>query len=194
MTPSLYRAYLCPAPKDDIRPSAYSAEVLSRAVEPMMFEAMQWAQYRIPNIREEAVIKAAICEAIAEVGGDAFRAASVLRAEVNWPCNYDLCRIINAMIARIPVALRYEERLWAVRNGIRFPAKTGEAVEWYDDNGTRYTGEVIALTQDTASAICRQKTGLVSHETKHRVLAEMVTRNKSREIDRQVGFRREESA
>lgn len=183
------RAYLLQAPCDDPRPDTFSSEVILSVIRPNLKDLQGWLQYRVPGL-EDDIVRECAYHAIDTGRGDAFSAALVLREELNWPADAHLVFILHNMCAAIPVAIRYAEREWQMRTGVRFPGEKGDTIEWYDESNRRYTGVVQTIDKVNAVAFVQPMVGKINQGAPRRVKAERVTENRTRAVgERPIGFR-----
>lgn len=179
-------------PEHDPRPEPFSVQVLDLAIKPRLPALCAWLQHRVPNLTDEVIMECARF-GIVEGRGDSFAAVTALKAEVNWPADANLVLIFHEMCMAIPVALRQAERLWQMATGVRFPAEVSDRIEWYS-SGRRFTGDVLEIDSSRACAFVQPIMGSLKSGSPNRVLAEMVTQNKSRIYgERMLGFRVEET-
>ncbi len=190
---SLARASLLLVPEHDPRPGTFNPLILDLVIKPRLPALAGWLQYRVPGLSEEMIMECAR-HGLVTGRGDAFAAVVELQKELNWPADAHLVLIFHEMSLAIPIAIRQAERLWQIRTGVRFPAEKGDKVEWYEDGGRRFSGEVTEIDTSRACAFVQPVVGAIRSGATRRVLAEQVTQNKTRIIGhRYLGFQVEKA-
>jgi len=171
-----HQAYLRDVPEGDARPDPLSLAVVARATTARLDEIKAWLTPRLPTLDEDQ-IKFALATAIKAGGADGFRASVHLREQFKWPVDMDLCCYVRDTCNALAFALRVETRIWAVRAGLRFPAKSNDAIEWIEESGRRLAGKVVSVDDSYAAAIVQAADGLIKAGPPRRVFAESVVAN-----------------
>lgn len=173
------RAYLRYAPDDDQRPDPLAPSVLDRAAEAWLDETMLWLKTRIPGMAREQV-KFALVAALRRGGSDGFRTATCLKGDFAWPVDMELCRLLADCCNAVPFSLRVVTREWAVRTGLRFPARPLDKIEWTHRGpklAIERSGEVVSVDHSYAAALVTPLQGLTKITPPVRVFAEDVYAN-----------------
>jgi hypothetical protein len=175
-------AFLRSAPADDKRPDPFCDAVLMRATLARLDEIRAWLKPRWPTELSEAEVKFALMAAMKASGADGFRASVKLLEVFHWPVDMELCQYIRDTCNALAFALRVETRVWGVRVGIRFPAKSEDRIEWRDEQGRPMSGKVISTDASLGIAIVQRFDGTVRMGAPVRVLAETVVANLTQKL------------
>uniref|UniRef100_A0AB74UGU8 Uncharacterized protein n=1 Tax=Caulobacter phage BL57 TaxID=3348355 RepID=A0AB74UGU8_9VIRU len=167
---------LRPTSPSDPRPTAVDAAVLKLAIGRALPAVMEWARLRQPDFTA-AHAEYALVEAMEVAGLDPFRIGVVLASRFNWSVDYALVRMLDAVVEAMPSAYRAVVGRWVARTGIRFPAKEGDTVEFFDIQGVRRVGIVQGVAALTASAYVRPTVGVEVSDTVLEIAAEAVAAN-----------------
>jgi hypothetical protein len=170
------RAYLRQVHPGDARPEPLNEAVLARACTARMAEIKAWLSPRVLSITEDEIVFA-LTTAIGSAGADGFRAATVLKNEFLWPVDMELCLLVRDTVTAMAQALRAETRVWVLRTGMRFPAKSEDSIEFIDGVGKTRTGKVTGIDSALAAAFVQPFDGLIRAGGPTRVLAEQVMKN-----------------
>jgi hypothetical protein len=174
------RAYLRYAPADDQRPKPLSPEVLRRAAATRVAETMSWLKSRIPGLDEDQVIFA-LTTCMSQGGFDGFRTGVKLRENFSFPVDWEMAKIAHEACSAVEMSLKIETGAWALRTGIRFPAKCGDRIEFIHRDRER-AGQIISIDFTYAAAVVTPFYGdsQASMDTPIRVFAEEVYANTTR--------------
>lgn len=156
-----------PVDPADPRPTFHSDDVLLTAIRSVSPAIIAWAKTRAtPAVMEEAHLEFALSQAIKTAGVDAFRIGVILQASWNWPVDFTLMTLINAVVEALPAALRIVSGQWVVRTGLRFPGVEGDMIEFVNAEGEPATGIITAVSKLEARAYVNPSIGVeVSEET-----------------------------
>ncbi len=174
----LARAFLCYAPSEDERPEPFADAVIAVAVNGARKEFNTWLS-SVSHPLSELELNAAFAIAIRHAGDDGYRVSRVLHDTFRWKMDMEGVRIVARICEGLPFALRAATRQWAVRTGVRFPAKDKERIG-FEMGGEDREGVVISVDQSFAAAIVRPYIGLVPMDPPKRVFAEKVFANVTR--------------
>lgn len=174
------RAFLRYAPADDQRPQPLSPAVLRRAAATRLDATLSWLKTRIPGLDEEQIIFA-LATSMERGGFDGFRTATKLKENFSFPVDWEMAKIAAEVCASAEFSLKIETGEWALRTGLRFPAKCGERIEFMHRDRER-AGKVLSVDYTYAAAIVEPFYGASSAtmDTPLRVFAEDVYANTTR--------------
>lgn len=165
---------LRPVPAGDPRPDPMSPTVVRVAVEPIADALLAWCNGRVPVLDTEAVIFS-VTVAVIHAGADSFRIGTTLREQFHFPVDRALITLLDEVVDRLPAALKIVVGKWSARNGMRFPAKDGDLIEFLDDTETPVAARVYAVDKLLCLALVIRQ----SDERTTRVCAEQVIANRT---------------
>lgn len=169
--------YLRTPPATDGRPDPLADSVIRRAVAGRMDEIKAWLKPRFVDQAQDDAILEAITVALRAGGADGFRMSVILKNDFSWPADMGLALLMRDVTDSLALALRIETSEWAMRTGLRFPAKSNDQIVWADHTDKLRGGTVIAVDNGYASALVQPFEGLVKAGEPRRVLAERVVSN-----------------
>lgn len=152
------RYALRPVDPRDPRPTFADDNVLTTTAGSVTQAVITWAKPRAVPVDAEQV-KFAVVAALKRAGADAFRLGVFLQTAFGWPVDYALVHLLDHAVNVLPQSLTQVTAEWAVRTGLRFPAKTGDTIEYVDVNGAPAVGIVKALAPMRAAAFVLPVTG-----------------------------------
>lgn len=170
------QAYLRSAPEGDQRPDPLAEAVVARAATTRLDVVRSWLKPRIPSLTDEEIIFA-LSTAAKRGGADGFRMAVTLKNEFSWPADMDLTLACRDICESLAFCLKMETAAWALRTGLRFPAKSNHQIAWVDATNRKCMGTVVAIDPCYAAAVVQGFEGLVKAGQPRRVLAEQVVSN-----------------
>lgn len=160
----------------DPRPTHVDREVQGLAIARTLPAVLDWANLRQPGFTQ-ADAEYALIQALNIGGADAFRLGVVLASQFNWSVDYELVRMLAAVIEALPTAYRAVTGRWVARTGIRFPAKEGDTIEYLDAAGRRVVGKVTGVVGLTATAYVQPSNGTEFTDPPVEIAAEAVVAN-----------------
>lgn len=167
---------LIPIPVDDPRPHPMHELVVATAAQEVAPTILAWMMPRLPRHLEMDVNRVTFLITAAFVHAavaDSFEVALVVREKLGLPADRPLITLLDEIVDRLPSALKIVVGKWAMKHGIRYPAKQGDLIEYLDDHGKQCAGRVYAVDPILALAVVIR----ASDESAVRVCAEQVIAN-----------------
>lgn len=132
-------------PVDDPRPDPMADKVILTAVCPVAPAILKWAEPRCPVALDERRVQFMTTVAFLKAGADSFRAGNILHTEFALPVDRTLVGLLDAVVERLPGALKIVVGEWVARHGLRFPAHPNDIIEYYDEHDRQVSGRVYGL-------------------------------------------------
>lgn len=138
-------------PANDPRPLPLNDAVIERALATVREALTDWGKLHAGALSPEALMFA-VQACTPKAGFDGFRLGHQMLVDFRVPVNDALTGVLRAYIAELTPACRIVTAEWVMRNGIRFPGKPGDNIEWVDEAGVRKAGRIYGVNSLLASA------------------------------------------
>jgi hypothetical protein len=163
---------LRPPLDNDPRPRCFDMDVLILTVR-RHTEIAQWAQRRGYSDDPEYAITA-LAEAIEHADGVPDKAVRALNVLHRWEDDFLLRNHLASALKHLPECWNFMMLKWVVRTGMRFPAKVGDLVIFFDGEHQR-KGRVVKKNVLIASAEIEGENGTHGQVMAEHVLANLTT-------------------